>query len=359
MLAMLNYESKPEQTVRREGIAVIDVDPLAPTLGKIIMDIPLPPDLVAHHLSYNRDASKAYVTSLGKSLLHVLDLNRCPYRLKSVEVPDCKVGEDLVFSADGKRWYLTCMGSNNVIVGDAEADRPLRAIGAPPPNQPFVKYPHGIALHDGIDRIIVSSTVNPANFADPGETVTVIAASSGQVLSTHKVSNKPSPSGEAPVEVMFVPNSTPPIAYVTNMNGGTLWTAVWDPEKTTFVFNQAFDFAPLNAHVPLEISFNKRGDRLYVTTAKPGHLHVFDIGQDPMRPKLWKSIPTAGGAHHVAFSPDEHYAFVQNSFVNLPEMNDGSISLIDLEKGEKIGSIDTLKRQGLNPNSIALLPAKR
>ena len=72
----------------------------------------------------------------------------------------------------------------------------------------------------------------------------------------------------------------------------------------------------------------------------------------------WKSIPTAGGAHYVAFSPDEHYAFVQNSFVNLPEMNDGSITVIDLEKGEKIGSIDTLKRQGLNPNSIALLPAK-
>jgi DNA-binding beta-propeller fold protein YncE len=213
-------------------------------------------------------------------------------------------------------------------------------------------------LHEGIDRIIVSSTVNPANFTDAGETVTVIEASSGQVLSTHKLSNKPSPSGEAPVEVVFVPNSTPPMAYVTNMNGGTLWTAVWDPEKRTFVFNQAFDFASLNARVPLEIYFNKKGDRLYVTTAKPGHLHVFDIGQDPMQPKLWKSIPTAGGAHHVAISPDEHYAFVQNSFVNLPEMNDGSISVIDVEKGEKIGSIDTLKHQGLNPNSIVLLPSK-
>ncbi len=27
ILAMLNYESKPQQTIRREGIAIIDVDP--------------------------------------------------------------------------------------------------------------------------------------------------------------------------------------------------------------------------------------------------------------------------------------------------------------------------------------------
>jgi DNA-binding beta-propeller fold protein YncE len=69
-----------------------------------------------------------------------------------------------------------------------------------------------------------------------------------------------------------------------------------------------------------------------------------------------KSIPTAGGAHHVVFSPDEKYAFVQNSFLNLPDMDDGSISVIDLQKMEKKASIDTLKKQGFNPNSILLLP---
>src|SRR3990172_3312296 len=85
ILAMLNYESKPEQLTRKEGLAIIDVDPKSPTFGKMLMDISLPPDLVAHHIFYNRDQSKAYVTALGKSILHVLDMTRFPYRMKVVE----------------------------------------------------------------------------------------------------------------------------------------------------------------------------------------------------------------------------------------------------------------------------------
>ena len=65
ILAMLNYETKPEQNIRKEGLAIIDVDPNSSTFGKILMDIPLPPDLVAHHIFYNRDMSKAYITALG------------------------------------------------------------------------------------------------------------------------------------------------------------------------------------------------------------------------------------------------------------------------------------------------------
>ena len=48
ILAMLNYESKPEQMIRKEGLAIIDVDPKSQTFGKMLMDIPLRPDLVAH-----------------------------------------------------------------------------------------------------------------------------------------------------------------------------------------------------------------------------------------------------------------------------------------------------------------------
>ncbi|HEV8457807.1 MAG TPA: YncE family protein, partial [Methylomirabilota bacterium] len=62
ILAMLNYESKSGNPLRKEGIAIIDVDPQSPTFGKLLADIPLPGDLVAHHIFYNRDKSKAYVT---------------------------------------------------------------------------------------------------------------------------------------------------------------------------------------------------------------------------------------------------------------------------------------------------------
>jgi hypothetical protein len=357
ILAMLNYETKPEQTIRKEGLAVIDVDPTSRTFGKILMDIPLPPDLVAHHIFYNQDKSKAYITALGKSLLHVLDLTRFPYRVKAVEVGDCKVLEDIVFSEDRRIWYLTCMGSSSVVMGDATTDQPLKTIAAPFPGSPFIRYPHGISLHEGIDRILLTSTVRPSDLGDPGETVTVVEASTGKILSTHKVSLTPSPSGAAPVEVMFLSQAAPPVAYITNMFEGTLWLAVWNPTTRAFAFRQVDDFTPRGQGLPLEMVHNEKGDRLYVTTAKPGHVNVYDI-TDPQNPRFLRAIPAAPGAHHLVFSPDERYLFVQNSLLNLPGMSDGSITVIDLARGEPVASVDTLKNQGLNPNSIVLLPVQ-
>lgn len=354
ILAMLNYEAKPEQRIRKEGIAIIDVDPHSPTFGKMLIDIPLPPNLIAHHIYYNQDYSKVYVTALGKSILHVMDITRFPYRMKAIEIPECKVLENLIFTEDNQTWYLTCMGSSNIIVGDATTDKPLKTIEAPPPETPFLRYPHGIALHEDIDRLLVTSTVRPSDLGDPGDTITVIEASTGKVLSTHKVSLESS-SGAAPVEVVFLPGTNPPVAYITNMYGGTLWSATWDPDKESFDFRQVADFSAQGQHVPLEMVPGRNGNRLYVTTAKPGYLNIFDIS-DPQNPELQQAIPTAPGSHHLVLSPDERYVFVQNSFLNLPEMSDGSISVVDLKKGETIAQIDTLKNQGLNPNCILLLP---
>ena len=356
LLAMLNYESKPEQTTRKEGLAILDVDPKSPTFGKMLMDIPLPPDLLAHHIFYNRDQSKAYVTALGKSLLHVLDMTRFPYRMKTVETPSCQVQEDIVFSQDNRTWYLTCMGSSAVVIGDAMTDRPLKTVSAPAPGTPFISYPHGITIHSGIDRLIVTSTVRPSDLGEPGETVTVLEASSGKVLSTHKVSLKPSPSKAAPVEVMFSHGAEPPVAHITVMLEGTLWAAVWNPNSKDFSFQQVDDYSARGYGMPLEMLYNRKGDRLFVSTAKPGHVHIYD-NADPQHPKFLKAIPAAPGAHHLVLSPDEQYLFVQNSLLNLPGISDGSITVIDVTKGEAIASVDTLKNQGFNPNCIVLLPA--
>jgi hypothetical protein len=355
ILAMLNYESKPEQTVRKEGLAIIDVDPKSSGFGKILMDIPLPSDLVAHHLYFNRDMSKAYVTALGKTVLHVLDLKRSPYRMKAVEIPDCSVQEDIVFSEDNRTWFLTCMGSSNVIMGDARNDKPLKTIVAPLPGDPFISHPHGITIHNGINRVLITSTVMPGDISQAGETITVLEANTGKVLSTHKVSLKASPSKAAPVEVMFSPHSNPPIAHITNMLEGTVWVAVWNPMSKSFSFEQVDDVGPRDQGVLLEILHNRKGDRLYVTTAKPGHVNIYD-NKDPRHPRFLQAIATAAGAHHMALSSDEGYLFVQNSFLNLEGMSDGSISVVDLVKGEVVGSVDTLKNQGFNPNCIVLLP---
>jgi len=359
--AMVNYETKSAESLkalktpvappaRKEGIAIIDVDPKSKTFGNIVQDMPLPPDLVAHHIFYNRDQSKAYVTALGKAELRVIDMKKQPYQIKVVEVPGCSVGEDVVFSDDAKHWYLSCMGSQMMVVGDAKTDKPAETVKV------AAAYPHGIAIHNGIDRILLTSTVRASDLGDAGEVISSVEASTRKVLGTYKVSKKPSPSGEAPVEVVFVPGANPPVAYVTNMYGGTLWVAVWNAAKKDFEVGQVHDFAAQGAGVPLEIYFTKKASRMYVTTAKPGHLHIFDLGAGPTKPKLLKSIATAEGAHHVAFTRDGRYAFVQNTLLNLPGMSDGSITVIDLKSEKVIASVDTLKAKGFNPNSMVLLP---
>jgi hypothetical protein len=355
ILALLNYESKPDQPVRREGIAIMDIDPESADFGKILMEIPLPSDLVAHHIFFNRDRTKAYITALGKSILHVVDLTKFPYRLRAIAVPDCQVGEDLVVSEDNRVWYLTCMGSSTVIMGDAVKDVPIKTVSAAEPAAAFILYPHGIAIHNGIDRVLVTSTVKP-DMSEVGESVTLLEASTGKVLSTHKISTKPSPAKSAPVEIMFSPNADPPVVHITNMMEGTLWAGIWDPKAQSFSFYEVDDFGPRQQGMPLEMLYNKKGDRLYVTTAKPGFVNLYD-NTDPRQPKFLQAIPAAQGAHHTVLSPDERYLFVQNSLLNLEGLSDGSITVIDLSKeGKVLGSIETLKAQGFNPNCIMLLP---
>ena len=360
ILAMVNYESAPEQSLkklkmatgpaaRREGIAIIDVDPKSANYGKWLADYPLPNDGVSHHIFYNKDLTKGYVTPLGKPRMYVIDLTRNPYRIKQIDVPTCQAGEDVVFDSKD-RWYLSCMGTHVVVVGDVKTDKVLKTIKSP------AKYTHGVVVHEGIDRMLTTSTVRATDLGDPGETIGVTELSTGKSLGTIKVSNKKSPSGEAPVEILFVPGSSPPVAYVTNMFGGTLWALKWNAAKKNFAANQVFDFGSIKAGVPLEIYFNKKVDRMYVTTAKPGGFHIFDVSGDKLKPKLLKSLKAAEGAHHVGITPDESLAVVQNSLLNLPGMSDGSLTVIDLKAEKVIGSLDTFTKRGLRPNLIVFLP---
>ena len=132
---------------------------------------------------------------------------------------------------------------------------------------------------------------------------------------------------------------------------------MWDGARKTFDFRVADDLGKRGQGFALEMEFNAKGDRLYVTSAKPGVVNVYDVA-DPAQPRFLRTIPAAPGAHHLVFSPDEKYLFVQNSLLNLPGMDDGSITVIDVAQGKAIGSINTLKDAGYNQNCIVLLPVR-
>ncbi len=354
MLAMLNYETVPEQQPRQEGVAIIDVDPDSGRFGQIVDQVALPNDGVAHHIFYNKTLDKAYITNLGKGAVRVMEMRQTPFEVKNVDVSMCQVGEDIVFSGDGNRWYLTCMGSSNVIIGDAHTDKVVKVITSED-QQHLIQNPHGISLNESIDRLLITSTISP-DMTNPGATVTEIQASTGKIVATHKVSAPDFQGGSSPVEIVFIPDAKPAQAYVNTMFEGKLWLAIWQDDTKQFQFKPVFNFTDVQQGVPLEIYFSRDHKKLYVSTAKPGALNIFDISVSPEQPRLLKSIPTAAGAHHVVTSPDEHFAFVQNNFLNLPEMNDGSISVVDMRKMEKVASINTLKDKGWKANSILMMP---
>ncbi len=180
ILAMVNYESKtPDQLKqlklsgeqeRREGIAVLEVDPESPDFGRIILDMPLDPAGVAHHIFYDRTMTKAYVTSLASPPLQVMNLTEFPWRLRTVEIPNCAMAEDVIFDEANEHWYLTCMDSANVWQGRVADDAVLAEIELPG------TWPHGLGVNTAIDRILVTSTVS-GDMKQAGDVVSVVRAS--------------------------------------------------------------------------------------------------------------------------------------------------------------------------------------
>ena len=137
---------------------------------------------------------------------------------------------------------------------------------------------------------------------------------------------------------------------------GAIWAATWNPDKRDFEVQEVFDLAPTGGSFPVAMGINSDESLLIVSTIRPGHINIFDIGADLMKPKLLKTLPAGQGAHHTALSPDERYAFVQAGVLNLPGLSDGAITVIDMEKLEVIDTIDTFKDAGYAINHILMLP---
>ncbi|WP_316504197.1 hypothetical protein [Nitrosopumilus sp.] len=47
-----------------------------------------------------------------------------------IDTDSCQVGEDMHFSRDGEKYFLTCMGSDNVIIFDGNTDKKIDEISS-------------------------------------------------------------------------------------------------------------------------------------------------------------------------------------------------------------------------------------
>ena len=257
----------------------------------------------------------------------------------------------MYFSKNGDRFHLTCMGSDNIIIFDGNTDEKIGEILSDKEQNPdrFVKYPHGISADEGIDRIIFTETVSPS-LDNPGTTVTIAEYSTGKILSNIELlQDEKIPS--APVEVQFHPKKH--IAYVSGMLDGTIWALVWNEKTNSFDPTLVDDAKTRDQNMPLDITFGPNGN-LYVSFANPGIVNEYSL-ENPEQPKLLRTLPAQYGAHHVLFSPDNQYMFVQNNLLNLDGINAGTISVVDFKTGNLITTLDGFTKQGMMIESLDLL----
>ncbi|MDH5463917.1 MAG: DUF1264 domain-containing protein [Nitrosopumilus sp.] len=349
--ALINYRAIDESR-QKDGLAVIDINPDSETFGDILQDVPVGEGVLMHHPFYNSDRSKLYNTSLAGERLYRINIHDYTiFDITPIETGSCVVGEDMIFSKNGKKFYLTCMGSDNVMVFDAKTDRIIDEIFTSQEKNPdaFTKYPHGISADENIDRMIITQTVSPA-LDDPQSSVTVVEFSTGKVLSTIELAKNPD-TPSAPVEVLFHPEK--PIAYVSGMLDGTIWVLVWDEETQSFEPKLVDDGTEREHSWPLDLNIGPKGN-LYVSFAIPGVVNEYSL-ENPEQPKLLRTLPAQQGAHHVLFSPDNQYMFVQNNLLNLDGLNAGTISVVDFKTGKTITTLDNFTEQGMMIESLDLL----
>lgn len=333
-----------------DGVALIDLNPDSDSFGDLVDTSAIGKGVMPHHLYYSPDGKQLYTTALGGDTFYTINIkDERISNIAGVDAGTCQLGENLYF--DGADIYLSCMGSNELVVfnrDDLSIKQSLKADMADNA-EAYIRYPHGFGVSKKLDRIIVSETIS-ADLSDPGTKVTVMEYSTGKVLSTHTLA-KTEGAPSAPVEIVFLPNEE--VAYITGMLDASLWKASWNASTGEFEFAQIDDPASRGHTWPLEM-YMMPNDLMYVSYAQPGAVDVYNI-QDPQQPKYLRTLPAGAGAHHILFSDDGKYMFVQNNLLGLDAMNAGTISVVDLDSGELVSTVNSFNDANMLPTSMAWL----
>jgi hypothetical protein len=358
-----------------DGIALVDLDPESTRFGEIVQRRDIGPGVLPHHIYFNRDQSRLYSTALGGSNLYEIKLrNQDSHEVprmawvKPIDTSGNLVGENIYFTKDGSRYYMTFMGGDgsdtggSVGVFDAHTNELLETITAPVPDdpssgEPFVLYPHGISANEELGLLMVTSTIHADLTTGKGNTVTAIDLHTHEVLETYLVAEDWD-DFSSPVEVMLLRDDLPPYALVTTMLGGDIWISQYDQHCERFGdFTRVVKGAEsgLSWALELYIHQNHAGEKeLYVSFAVPGVVNVYALDALPELP-LKRTLPAAAGAHHMAFFETRSHRevmVVQNNLLNLPGLDAGTLMVVDIYTGEVLATLDMAGVYGLMPESI-------
>lgn len=357
-----------------DGVALVDLNPDSKGFGAILQRQDIGQGVLPHHLYFNRDQSRLYTSALSGSMLYEVELDKggsaLPRitRIVPVDTGGNLVGEDMYFTKDGSRFYLTFLngqgGENAGSVGvfDARTNQLLQTIQAPMPadpsqGQPFIRHPHGISANEDLGVLMVTSDAHPEQPIEVGNTVTTIDLATNTVTQTYLVAESWEDESET-VEVLLLRDGLPPYALVTTLTGGDIWVAHYDEQSEAFgQFTKQAEGDDHGLGVALEFYIHQDHNgvkELYVTYAQPGVIHVYGLDKLPQLP-LKRTLPAAAGAHHMVFfdTPSgREVVVVQNNLLNLDGLNAGTLMVVDIHTGEVLKTLDLAGQYGLMPESI-------
>jgi hypothetical protein len=225
--------------------------------------------------------------------------------------------------------------------------------------EPYIMYPHGISAYG--DRMVVSSTLHADLATGVGNAITVIDLNTLEPIENIVVEEtKPVGFPSSPVEVLFVRPSiselAKPSVLVTTMFGFEVWKIPYNEEDKTFgAPEKLYDGATENTGVPLEFYGNQT--ELFISHSIPGVVKRYQLDSLPDLVPAGPDIEAELGAHHMIFfstRSGREVIAVQNNLLNLgnaadndptdidfiAKLNDHSITVSDLETGERLGTIN-------------------
>ncbi len=368
------------------SVAIVELDPEAENFGEILTEYPFDgSELPLHHLYYS-PSGRLYSTGMDPACsLAEVGLSRDATGAPVIEGVECLdtggqvVGEDIVWhEVDGtERMFVTFMGGTgldqpdggSVGVFDAQTNELLEIIEARKSEvgegEPYIMYAHGISAYG--DRMVIASTIHPDLSTGVGNTVTVIDLETLEPIETIVVEDaQPLGFPSSPVEVLFVrpeisPNAKPSV-LVNTMFGFEVWQIPYDETDKSFgTPEKVYDGVSEETAVPLEFYGNET--ELFISHALPGVVKRYALDSLPKLVPSGPDIVADPGAHHMIFyesSAGRPLIAVQNNLLNLgnaededptdidfiANVNAHTITVHDLETGERLASVDFKERYG-------------
>jgi len=366
------------------SVAIVELDPDAANFGAILQEFELP-NLTEplHHLYYS-PTGRLYATGLDpKCSLAEVGLSRNAQGTAMINGVHCldtggqQVGEDIIWhTVIGKEYmFVTFMGGtgvdqpdcgsvgvfdpqSNAVIKIIQARKSMVAKGAP-----YIMYPHGMSAYQ--DRLVVSSTVHPDLATGVGNAITIIDLNTLEPIQNIVVEDaKPVGFPSSPVEVLFVrPSIVPgvtPAVLVNTMMGFETWKIPYNESDKSFGAPvKEYDGSKAGTGVPLE--FYGNATELFVSHGVPGIVKRYELSSLPELVPSGADIKAEAGAHHMIFfttAAGRKVIALQNNLLNLgnkadndptdvdfiAKLNDHSITVHDLQSGERIARVNFEER---------------